>query len=127
MTDKQLFILAHAQARRNAARAVIGAPDGYAVRIAPPGRNLDQSAKFHATCSDAAKTRKYGGKKLTLEQWKVLFISGHAIATGLGAQMVPGLEGEFCNIRESSAAMSRARMSSLIEYANAWLASNEVE
>jgi hypothetical protein len=123
--EKKLFILAHASARRNAISAVETAPDGYSVKIAPPTRNLEQSAKFHAICGDAAKTRLYCSKKLSLEQWKVLFISGHAIATGLGAQMVPGIEGEFVNIRESSASMSVARMSSLIEYSSAYMANTE--
>ena len=35
---------------------------------------------------------------------------------------VPGLEGEFINIRESTAAMSKARGASLIEYAQAFAA-----
>ena len=60
------------------------------------------------------------GRKLTMEQWKVLFISGHAIATNQKADVVPGLEGEFVNIRESSAQMSVSRMASLIEYVTAY-------
>jgi hypothetical protein len=125
MTDKKLFGLLNSDIRRRAANAVMSAPDGYMVKIAPPTRNLEQSAKFHAICGDSAKARLYCGKKLSLEQWKVLYISGHAIATGIGAQIVAGLEGEFCNIRESSASMSVARMSSLIEYATAYLANTE--
>ena len=38
--------------------------------------------------------------------------------------MVPGLESEFVNVRESSAHMSIARMTSLIEYIHAWMAEN---
>ena len=34
--------------------------------------------------------------------------------------MVPGLEGEFVNLRESTALMSKARGSSLIEYSRAF-------
>ncbi len=123
--SKQLFRLVNSDVRRRAANAVMAAPEGHMVRIGPPTRNLDQNALLHAIFSDAAKSRLYAGQKLTAEQWKVLFISGHAIATGLGAQMVPGLENEFVNIRESSASMSVARMSSLIEYAQAYLASTE--
>lgn len=122
MSDKQLFRLVNVDVRRRAANACMAAPECHIVRIGPPTRNLEQSAKFHAICGDSAKTRLYCGKELSLNQWKVLYISGHAIATGLGAQVVPGLEGEFCNIRESSASMSVARMSSLIEYAAAYLA-----
>ena len=91
------------------------------------GRTLDQSAKFHAMCEDVAKQALWMGKKRTKEQWKVLFVSGHSIATGSGAEVVPGLENEFVNIRESTASMSKARLSSLIEYVQAWCAGNEVK
>lgn len=43
-----------------------------------------------------------------------------------GADMVPGLESEFVNLRESTANMSVARSSSLIEYVVAWCAMNDV-
>lgn len=122
--EKRLFILSHATARQNATRAVLEAPEGFMVRIEPRTRSLEQNAMLHALFTDAAKHATWHGRKLTAEQWKVLFISGHAIATGRGADMVPGLEGEFVNIRESSARMSVARMTSLIEYINAWMAEN---
>ena len=66
-------------------------------------------------------------RKLSMEQWKVLFISGHAIATNQKADVVPGLEGEFVNIRESSAKMSVSRMASLIEYVTSWGVQNGVK
>ncbi len=50
----------------------------------------------------------------------MLLISGHAVATKQEAEVVPGLEGEYVNIRESSAEMSVKRMSSLIDYTIAW-------
>ncbi len=89
-------------------------------------RSLEQNAKFHALCGDAARTLEYMGRRLTTAQWKVLFISGHAIATKIGADMVPGLEGEFVNLRESSAQMGVKRMTSLIEYTQAYIDSHEV-
>lgn len=91
------------------------------------GRTLDQNAKFHAMCEDVAKQAEWAGKKRTKDQWKVLFVSAHAIATGRGAEVVEGLEGELVNIRESTAAMSKARLSSLIEYVTAWCSENEVK
>lgn len=114
-------------ARQRAKDAIDNAPDGEVVRIKPPTRNLEQSAKFHAICGDAAKQIEFAGKKRTLEQWKFLFISGHAIATKEGTEILPGLEGEFLNIRESSASMSVKRMASLIEYCTAWCAMNGVK
>lgn len=90
-------------------------------------RNLEQNAKFHAMCGDVARQAQWLGKPLSPVQWKTLFISGHAIATGLSANVVAGLEGEYVNIRESSASMSVGRMASLIEYVQAWCVENGVK
>lgn len=90
-------------------------------------RTLPQNAKFHAICGDLAKSGlKWMGKKPTTKQWKVLLVSGHAVATGGESEIVPGLEGEFVNIRESTALMSVQRGASLIEYAMAFCAANNV-
>ena len=118
--SKRLFILAHDAARANALDCIRMAPNGYAVTVSEPTRNLDQNAKLHAVVADIAAQAKFMGRKLAAPQWKTLLISGHAIATGVGAEIVPGLEGEFVNIRESSAGMSVPRMASVIEYALAY-------
>ena len=97
------------------------------VEIRPENRSLDQNSKFHAICADIAKSgMQWAGKERSAEQWKVLLVSGHAMATKLGSDMVPGLEGEFVNLRESTARMSVARASSLIEYTLAFCAAHQV-
>ncbi len=116
-----VYILAHDLARRRAVAAVAEAPAGWVVKLAPPTRSGGQNDKFHAICGDLAGT-PWAGKPRTAAEWKVLLVSGHAVATKEGAEVVPGLEGEFINIRESTAAMSKARGSSLIEYAQAFAA-----
>lgn len=114
--------------RRLCAEYVMQAPDGWAVVVKEPRRNADQNAKFHAICSDLAKSGlQWAGKQRTADQWKVLLVSGHATATKEGAEMVPGLEGEFVNVRESTALMSVKRSSSLIEYALAFCAMQGLE
>ncbi len=124
----KIFRLVHETARRLAMEYVRQAPDGYVVRVGEPTRNLDQNAKFHAICSDMAKQgAQWMGKPRTAQQWKVLLVSGHAIATGEGADVVPGLEGEFVNIRESTSLMSVRRGASLIEYAQAYCANHGIE
>ncbi|HHF6640451.1 TPA: recombination protein NinB, partial [Haemophilus influenzae] len=42
------------------------------VKIQPITRNLEQNAKFHAMCQDVANQAEFMGRKLTMEQWKVL-------------------------------------------------------
>lgn len=123
MTDSRIFRLVHAEARRRAADAVRDAPDGYVVRVEEPKRNLEQNAKFHAICADIVRMRaEWAGKRRNIAEWKALLVSGHAVATKHGGEVVPGLEGEFVSIRESTASMSKARSSSLIEYAEAFRA-----
>lgn len=91
-----------------------------AIEVKEMTRSNEASAKFHAICGDFERSRvPWAGKPRTAIEWKVLLISGHAVATKQGAEMVPGLENEFVNIRESSARMSIARMASLIEYSQA--------
>lgn len=103
------------------------APDGAVVTFKEPTRTSEQNAKFHAICGDLEKSGlTWAGKRRTAAQWKVLLVSGHAAATKEGAEMVPGLEGEFVNLRESTALMSKARGASLIEYALAYCAANNV-
>lgn len=119
---KQVFILATPMARANAVQAVRVAPDDYKITVQPKGRSLDQNAKFHAICEEMAKIgAKWAGKERDSAQWKVLFVSGHTVATKGEVEIVPGLEGEFINIRESTAKMNKQRGSSLIEYSTALL------
>ena len=126
--EKIIFRFVHNEARRRAADYCMTAPEGTIAEFKDATRSLEQNAKFHALCSDVAKSGfKWMGAERTAAQWKVLFVSGHAIATGLGADIVPGLEGEFVNIRESTAKMSKSRGSSLIEYVLAWCAGNDIK
>jgi len=121
---KQTIFLRSKQQQQSAINAILASPldneRPITIKILEYRRNLDQNAKFHAMLGDIARQVKWCGRKLKPEQWKVLLISGHAIATKDGADVLPGLEGEYVNIRESSAEMSVGRMASLIEYTTAW-------
>lgn len=125
--DKRILRLVNPAVRQRAIDAIWGAPDEAVVTIAEPSRNGEQNAKFHALCGDLAKSGlPWAGKPRTLAEWKVLMVSGHAVATKEGAEIVPGIEGEFVNIRESTALMSKKRGSSLIEYTVAFIAMHGV-
>ena len=97
------------------------------LEVRPETRSDRQNKLLHALFGDVAKQALWMGSSRTPEQWKLLFVSGHAIATKEGADMVPGLEGEFLNLRESTARMSKKRMASLLEYVMAWCALHDVE
>lgn len=128
MTDKKTFVLINPQVRANAFAALRDAKDGFVLTIGPKTRSTDQNAKFHAICHDLAHSDlMFAGKRRSLEEWKALLISGHAVATGTAGEVVPGLEGEFVAIRESSAKMGVARAASLITYTLAFCDMNGVE
>lgn len=97
------------------------------LEVRPETRSDQQNRLLHALFADIARQAEWAGKKRTAEQWKVLFVSGHAVATKQGSDMVPGLEGEFLNLRESTARMGKARMASLLEYVMAWAIDHGVE
>ncbi len=127
MPERRTYRLVHVEARRRAVQDAQTAPDGWCVTVSEPTRSLEQNAKFHAICSDMAKSGiEWMGKRRTSAQWKVLLVSGHAVATKEGAEVVAGIEGEFINIRESTALMSKKRSSSLVEYAIAFCATNDI-
>jgi hypothetical protein len=123
---RSIFILRNDEIRKRAIAAVAAATENYCVRVEPKKRSLDQNAKFHAICSELAGM-EWAGKPRDASAWKVLLVSGHAIATKETAEIVPGLEGEFVNIRESTALMSKSRGSSLIDYSEAFLANTKRE
>jgi len=124
---KKTYILAHATARANAIQGVKDAPNGRMVLISDPTRNSDQNAKFHAICSDIARSGfQWAGKKRNANGWKVLLVSGHAVATEEECEIIPGLEHEFVNVRESTALMSVRRSASLITYSLAFCDMNGI-
>lgn len=127
MTEQATFRLLCPKDRALARRAVEGAPEGYVCVVRPPKRSLDQSAKFHAICADFAKSgfvwpQPGIAKHRTADEWKFLLVSAHAVATKVPGELMLGLEGERVMLRPSTAAMSVAEMTSLIEYCLAFAA-----
>lgn len=121
MTEKKVFLMEVDHERQLALRCVAHAPSNFTVEVKPTKRTDDQNRRFHAMVGDVARAGvPWQGKKRTAIEWKVLLVSGHATATNEGSEMVPGLEGEFVNIRESTAEMSVRRGASLIEYTRAF-------
>jgi hypothetical protein len=121
---KAMYRLISDQIRAMAIRDVRMAPDGHYVTIKEPTRSLDQNSLLHALLQ-SLEGKEWAGKPRTLEEWKVLMVSGHALATGRQVEVVEGLEGEPVNIRESTALMTVARLNSLIEYVQAWISEHE--
>lgn len=123
MTAHRPIKLVNDMARAAAVMAVSRAPDGHVCKIEPPKRSLNQSAAFHALCDDITKSGfEWGGCRRTADEIKVLLVSAHAMATQRESEVVEGFEGEPVQLRESTAQMSKERLSSLLEYAIAFCA-----
>ena len=135
MTERLVLRLHNAQQGHQAIQQAWAHAKGYlmasgapmVLEVRPETRSDRQNKLLHALFADIARQAEWAGKKRTAEQWKVLFVSGHAMATKQGAEMVPGLEGEFLNLRESTARMGKARMASLLDYVTAWAVAHGVE
>jgi hypothetical protein len=117
VSDKRLFILAHAEARRRAAQAVAEAPEGYRVTIGPPLRNLDQNAALWALLGEVAERVVWHGQKLDAAEWKDMFT-----AALKRQKVVPGLDGGFVVLGSSTSKMTKPEFSDLLEFVNAWAA-----
>lgn len=115
MSDRQLFRLVHPTARQMASRACIQAPDGYVVEIKPRTRSLDQNARMWAMLAEIAQQVEWHGQKLAAEDWK------HVFSASLKQQRaVPGLDGGFVVLGQSTSKMTIREMSDLMEIASAF-------
>lgn len=128
MTDRAQVIIRTEADRRKVADWAKKTGTGTIVEFRKATRSAEQNAIFHAICADLAKSpMQWAGARRNLEQWKVLLVSGHTKATKGEVEIIPGIEGEFVNIRESTARMGVERATSLIEYALAFCAMHNIE
>jgi hypothetical protein len=88
-------------------------------------RTIPMNSRLHAILTEVANSDlTFAGKRRSMLEWKAIFVSGHAVATSgdSDAELVEGIEGEALQLRESTATMSVARSSSLMEYISAYAA-----
>lgn len=129
--ETQRYLLRNNSVRQNCISAIQQLPTDtdkpLVVTISEPTRSLEQNAKLHAMLTDVSRQSMFMGKKRSVEFWKGLFVSGWQIATGQSPEIVPGLEGEFINIRESTSRMSVRKLAGVIEYVDAYCAMNDIK
>jgi hypothetical protein len=95
------YILAHQQARDNAARAVREAPEGHVVTIKPPTKKRAQEEKYHAQIGEIAKQWRFLDQSWDEDDMKRLLIDMFAqymreLGTPLhhDGRVVPSLDGK---------------------------------
>jgi hypothetical protein len=120
--SRRLFVLSHKEARARAALCVMDAPDGYIVTVSEPTRSLDQNAMLWPLLDRVARQVEWHGQKLTADDWKNMFTSSLK-----KQRVVPGIDGGFVVMGQSTRVMSKAEMSELIELIMAFGAQHGVQ
>ncbi len=120
---KQIFTLAHAEARRRAVEAVRLAPDGFVVRVGPPTRSLEQNSLLWSRLTDLSEQVNWHGKKLSAEDWK------HVCTASLRQLVVvPNLDGTgFVALGMSTSAMNKREFADLLALIEAFGSEHEVK
>jgi hypothetical protein len=92
------------------------------VKIEPPKRSAEQNAKLWAMLTEISEAEP-GGRQIDPEIWKGAFMLG----LGHEVRFEQGLNGEPFPVGFRSSHLSKAQMSDLIEFIQAWCAENGVE
>ena len=61
------------------AGTLLQAHDKAVVEVREKTRTDEQNAKLHAMLGDIAKQKTFNGQKLNIDQWKMIFVSGHRL------------------------------------------------
>ena len=110
------IILASKFARERAHALVERAPPNFVVSIDAPKRTLDQNRKMQAMLTDISVS-KPGGERFTPEEWKERIMH----ACGWECQFLPGiLDGRPFPTGYRSSRMTKAQMSAMIDWMQAW-------
>ena len=121
MSETRTSKLVSDQVRAHCIDEIARAPLGKVVIVQDPTRTLEQNALMWAMLADISAQVDWYDQRLTSEEWKDVFS-----ASLKRQKVVPGLEGEFIAIRESTATMSGKRLASVMEYVEAYCAMNEI-
>lgn len=109
MTERRTFRI-NAGNRRHVAEQIANLPEGYVVKAAPPTRSLDANAAMWAMLTDISEQVVWHGRKLDQTSWKHIFTSS------LKKQdVVPGLDGGFVVLGQSTSSMTKQEMADLLE------------
>lgn len=121
MSDKRIFRLTETN-RRHVAEQVVNLPEGYVIKAGPPTRSLEANAAMWAMLTDISEQVVWHGRKLSQESWK------HVFTSSLKKQdVVPGLDGGFVVLGQSTSSMTKQEMSDLLELMAAFGANNNVQ
>ncbi len=117
------LILSSQSERKKACDWVMRAPHGTRLEFKATKRTLPQNARFYAMLSQIASQCEWHGLKLSVQDWKILFLS----ALKMELRMVPNLDGNgIVSLGRSSSDLSKSEMSDSMELISAWAANKVV-
>jgi len=124
---KQVFVLSHPLARRNAAHACANAPEGYRVEIKPRTRSLAQNDMMWSILTDISRQVEFvvNGElvKVSPEEVKDILTAGLRRET----RMAMGIDGGMVLLGQRTSKMTVREMTELIELAHAFGTQRGVE
>lgn len=110
------LVLAFASDRRTAHEWIDKAPVNSRVTVAGPKRSIDQNSILHAKLTRLSRSVTWHGQRLDVESWKRLVVGSMDKAI----RMVPALDNDgFVMLGRSTADMSKADLSEVIDYLDA--------
>lgn len=121
--SRAILILSTDAIRQKAIEWVSKAPAGTRVEFKGAKRSTDQNSQLWALLTDVATQAEHNGRKYNTNEWKVLFMH----ACGREMQFIPALDNKtFLPFGQSSSDLSKAEMSTLIDFILAWGAEKNV-
>ncbi len=86
-------------------------------------RTLEQNSLLHALLTEVASSREWAGARRDVTVWKRLLTAAWMRAEGLHPTLLPSLDGSGIDvIYEPTSRMTKAQVSSLVDYIYAWMA-----
>jgi hypothetical protein len=100
----------------------LGAGHRFEVDVRPERRSTEQNSKLWAMLGEVSKQVEWYGQRLTPEEFK------HVFSAALKKQrVVPGIDGGFVVLGQSTSRMSKAELSEMIELVYAFGAERGVQ
>lgn len=125
---KRVYIMAHNEARRRALEAVQDAPEGYAVTVSEPTRNLNQNAAQWPILQSFADQMQWpvNGRMvwLTADEWKDILTAAFERET---VRVAMGLDGGMVMLGSRTREFSKKRFGEWLEFLHATAADREID
>jgi hypothetical protein len=115
------YILAHQQARDNAARAVREAPEGHVVTIKPPTRTLAQNSAIHPVIKEIAVEAERPTDEESLRVLRYLLLEQWRAETKRPPLFERSLDGmRLVDVSSGTSDLDKPDCSEFIDWLQAW-------